>query len=190
VKRRDGNFKTVIAARLTANKDVSTAVDALALLPEEFTMEIFGDGRERAAIADEVARLALERRVRLRAPVSRERLWQAFGSADAVVFPTRDTEAFGLVGIEAQACGTPVVASSLEVFGEVFGASVLRFRVGDAADLAARLASLRCDPALHSVLSHAGRVNASRFAISQHVTAVERLCGELLGASYGGDGGC
>ena len=32
-----------------------------------------------------------------------------YASAQALVFPSSDTEAFGLVAIEAQACGTPVI---------------------------------------------------------------------------------
>ncbi len=48
--------------------------------------------------------------VRFQPPVPRERLADWYRAADVVVVPSH-SESFGLVAIEAQACGTPVVAA-------------------------------------------------------------------------------
>ncbi|MFZ5869434.1 MAG: D-inositol-3-phosphate glycosyltransferase [Actinomycetota bacterium] len=50
--------------------------------------------------------------VRFQPPVDRETLAQWFRAADVVAVPSHN-ESFGLVAIEAQACGTPVVAASV-----------------------------------------------------------------------------
>jgi D-inositol-3-phosphate glycosyltransferase len=54
--------------------------------------------------------LGLEGVVRFRRPVGRSRLADWYRAADLVVVPSY-SESFGLVAVEAQACGTPVVAA-------------------------------------------------------------------------------
>ena len=62
-----------------------------------------------------------------------------YRDADAVVFPSEWEEPFGLVPLEAMACGTPVVATGVGGSGEflVDGVNCVRFRAGDPAALAA-----------------------------------------------------
>jgi glycosyltransferase involved in cell wall biosynthesis len=70
------------------------------------------------------------------------------GRARALVFPIRWSEPFGLVMIEAMACGTPVVASPFGAAIELVEEGVtgyLRESVGDLADAAGRVGS--CSPA-------------------------------------------
>ena len=59
-----------------------------------------------------VAELGLERRVRFVAPQPHERLVTWYRAADVCVVPSQ-AESFGLVALEAAACGTPVVASDV-----------------------------------------------------------------------------
>jgi D-inositol-3-phosphate glycosyltransferase len=59
-----------------------------------------------------VADLGLERRVRFVAPLPHDRLADYYRAADVCVVPSR-TESFGLVALEAAACGTPVVAADV-----------------------------------------------------------------------------
>jgi D-inositol-3-phosphate glycosyltransferase len=53
---------------------------------------------------------ALGVNVRVDPPVPQTQLVEYYRAADAVVVPSR-TESFGLVALEAESCGTPVVAS-------------------------------------------------------------------------------
>ena len=70
-----------------------------------------------------------------------------YNACDIFVMPTRELEMFGMAAVEAQACGKPVVASDhgglRETVPETAG---MRFRTGDAADLAARLEALLASP--------------------------------------------
>jgi D-inositol-3-phosphate glycosyltransferase len=56
--------------------------------------------------------LAIDDVVRFTPPVPREELPQWYRAADLVIVPSY-SESFGLVALEAQACGTPVVATAV-----------------------------------------------------------------------------
>ncbi len=72
-----------------------------------------GTGMERPdSIVELASELAISDLVRLEPPSSRERLAQWFRAADLTVVPSYN-ESFGLVAIESQACGTPVVAANV-----------------------------------------------------------------------------
>jgi D-inositol-3-phosphate glycosyltransferase len=59
-----------------------------------------------------VAELGIEHRVRFVDPQPHDSLVRWYRAADVCVVPSR-TESFGLVALEAAACGTPVVAANV-----------------------------------------------------------------------------
>ena len=65
-----------------------------------------------SALADLASSLGIADIVRFEPPNDRVRLAQWYRAADATVVPSY-SESFGLVAIESQACGTPVVAASV-----------------------------------------------------------------------------
>lgn len=67
---------------------------------------------ELAAVHRGVARNGLEGRVHVVAPQPHELLSTSYRAADVVIVPSR-SESFGLVALEASACGIPVVASAV-----------------------------------------------------------------------------
>ena len=70
-----------------------------------------GSGLDRpTSLADLAAELGITDVVRLEPAVTQAVLAQWYAAADAVCVPSHN-ESFGLVAIEAQACGTPVVAA-------------------------------------------------------------------------------
>lgn len=70
-----------------------------------------GDNEYRALVAL-VRELGLETRVRFLAPQPHDRLADFYRAADVCVVPSH-TESFGLVALEAAACGIPVVAANV-----------------------------------------------------------------------------
>ncbi|MET9342949.1 MSMEG_0565 family glycosyltransferase [Nonomuraea sp. NPDC003804] len=96
--------------------------------------------------------------------VSEELLAAWYRSADALVYPSIE-EGFGLVPLEAQACGLPVVASDLPVFREFLtdGVDALLPAVGDPEALAAALERIMADEALRALLVAGGRRVVPRF---------------------------
>lgn len=67
---------------------------------------------EPTALQDLAVDLGIADRVTFLPPQTRERLAQVYRAADIVAVPSY-SESFGLVAIEAQACGTPVVAAAV-----------------------------------------------------------------------------
>jgi glycosyltransferase involved in cell wall biosynthesis len=98
------------------------------------------------------------------------------GRARALVFPIRWSEPFGLVMVEAMACGTPVVASPFGAAMELVEEGVtgyLRESVDDLVDAVGRVGS--CSPA-------ACRERVARyFSADAMVDGYERLFERITG---------
>ena len=81
-------------------------------------------------------------------------------AADLVVVPSR-TESFGLVAVEAMACGTPVVAARVGGLPDAVGDAAVLVDGHDPRDWAEALARLLADPAARAALGEAGRRRAA-----------------------------
>ncbi|MBV9340930.1 MAG: glycosyltransferase family 4 protein [Acidobacteria bacterium] len=80
--------------------------------------------------------------IRLKARLSRAEMFELIKHARFLVWPSEGHyESFGLVAIEAFACGVPVIASRIGVMQEIVedGRTGLHFNPGDADDLAAKV---------------------------------------------------
>jgi len=121
-------------------KGLHVLIEAIAQIPEA-ALVVGGDGEWRTEYEAQ-ARARLGDRVRFVGDVADETLPDYFRAADALALPSIDrTEAFGLVLLEALACGTPVVASRLPGVRTLVDDGRTGFLVdpGDPIDLAARL---------------------------------------------------
>jgi phosphatidylinositol alpha-1,6-mannosyltransferase len=107
-------------ARLVARKGIDTVLTALpeiAARHPNVRYAIAGEGLDRDRLEALIRQLALTERVEWLGYVNHDALAPLYASADLFVLPSRsiselgDIEGFGLVLLEAQACGTPVVAA-------------------------------------------------------------------------------
>jgi phosphatidylinositol alpha-mannosyltransferase len=113
--------------------------------------------------------------------VGNEELPAYYGAADIFCAPALGGESFGIVLLEAMACGTPVVASDIQGYRDVLeqtGGGRL-FGAGDAESLARALAMLLKDDGLRGELSRKGRAEAEKFSW--------RIIGDRLEACYLGE---
>lgn len=96
-------------------KGVPVAIRALAMLKDQRALLVIrGDGELKSEFEALAKELGVGERVRFLPPCSKQDLPKLYRSADILLFPsTSGSEAFGLVAIEAQACGTPVIVSNL-----------------------------------------------------------------------------
>ena len=110
---RDFGGSLIYVGRVTPAKGVDVAVRALAWLPEHHRLRVVGpiDGDYGAKLTQLASDLGVSGRMSLEQAVPRAALAEAYRDADAVLFPVRWNEPWGLVPLEAMACGAPVVAT-------------------------------------------------------------------------------
>jgi glycosyltransferase involved in cell wall biosynthesis len=80
------------------------------LLPSQYTLNIFGQGKERANLEKLADQLNQRVRVTFFGPVNDPR--EAFRQMDILVLPS-ESEGFGIVLLEAAAAGLPIVATQV-----------------------------------------------------------------------------
>lgn len=124
-----------------------------------------GSGLDQPTALFDLARsLGIVDLVRFEPPRDRTTLVDWYRAADVVVVPSY-SESFGLVAVEAQACGTPVVAAAVgglrtAVANQVSGLLVEGHDPGDFARAITRIVG---EPALRSALSVGARMHAGSF---------------------------
>ena len=142
-----------------------------------------GDGGEVARLMDLACALGVADRVILFPPQQQTRLADFYAAADVVLVPSR-SESFGLVPLEAGACGTPVVAAAVGGLRHVVRDGLSGFLVEghDPGDHAERMLQILRDPSLQRSMGREGVRSARRF--SWDVTAEEmlRVYHEIVGA--------
>jgi glycosyltransferase involved in cell wall biosynthesis len=186
---RDGwEGRLLYVGRYDPRKGIETAVRAMAHLPGA-TLEVQGTGDlgERDRLAAVAADLGVADRVRFGA-VDRAGLVARYRAADAVVFPSEWEEPFGLVPLEAMACGAPVVATGVGGSGEYLldGVNCVRFREGDPVALAAAVERVAGDRGLRRRLVDRGAATAAAFDVERLTDCFEAW---LTGAASGFAGG-
>ena len=120
-----------------------------------------GLGKPRA-LQELAQQLGIQAQVRFVPPVDRATLALWYRAADLVTVPSY-SESFGLVALEAQACGTPVVAAAVGGLPFALGDSGLLINGHETADWSAGLEGLLDDPRRREVLSRKAVEHASQF---------------------------
>lgn len=168
---REHASKLLFVGRLQPLKGPDIAIQTLAELRRtmpDATLTIVGgvsgngDGVsgpvELAALAK---RLAVTDAVTLVDAVPQAQLVAFYRDADLVLAPSR-SETFGLVALEAQACGTPVVAAAVTGLRAVVGAAGALVDGHDPVDHAGAARCLLTDPKRWRAASEAGIAAANR----------------------------
>jgi len=87
----------------------------------EVNLIIGGEGPLKADLEGLAKQLGLETSVRFEGYIPDERLPTYYQAADFFVLPTKALEGFGLVAVEALACGTPVLGTPVGAIPEILG---------------------------------------------------------------------
>ena len=160
----------VSVSRLVPRKGMDTlitAADRLAHAHPDLTVAIAGSGRDRDRLDRLVRRLGAP--VRLLGAVPDEQLPAVYGCGDVFAMPCRerwgglDQEGFGIVFLEAAACGVAQVAGASGGAGDAVADGETGLVVsdpGDADEVARALGRLLGDPELSRRMGEAGRRRA------------------------------
>ena len=151
------------------------AIDALALYrrdsPARLTIAGPVRNHERKSIEKHAWRLRVFDLIELMGPVSKRELAELYHSSDVVIAPlTRndrncDQGCCPLKVLESLACGTPLIASDLEVVRELCRVEqhALLVRAGSGKSIKDAMLRLRDDPRLATELSTAGRQHVDAY---------------------------
>jgi glycosyltransferase involved in cell wall biosynthesis len=188
--RAEWRHRLVAASRLVERKGLGNMVTALAELPDA-ELHIAGGppadeledeptARRLRALASE---LGVEGRLVLRGRVERAAMPALLRSADVVVCAPW-YEPFGIVPLEAMACGVPVVATAVggQIDSVVHGVTGVHVPPRDPAALAAALRELLDHPERRAMLGANGRERAQRYSFDRIAAATREVYAEVARA--------
>ncbi len=163
------------------------AMDRLRRRVPDVLLLIGGAGSQRSELEARAASLRLQEHVRFLGFVPDVDLPRYYGAADAFVLPTRALEGFGLVTVEALACGTPVLGTPVGATPEILVPldPSLVFRDASAEAMAQGLErfleSLARDPASAGRLRDASRRHVeTRYGWERSIGDLETTLRELV----------
>ncbi len=153
--------------RLKKYKGVQIILSAMAVLRDvgkDYRLVVLGSGDYEEELQKTASRLGLDRAVTFEGFVPQERKLHWLRKAWAAVFSS-EKEGWGLTVIEANACGTPVIASNSDGLRDSVrdGRTGILVPHGSVEDLAAQMDRLAGDPALRSDLGKNGHEWAAGF---------------------------
>jgi glycosyltransferase involved in cell wall biosynthesis len=135
------------------------------------------DLRPRAAAAD----------VTLRGYLPHDQVLAALSRAAIAVVPSRWPEPFGMVALEAMACGTPLLCSARGALPEVTADAALRIDPDDPDALADAMVALAGDPARRAAMSEAGRTRAALFDVEPALARLHAVRRDVVAAWLAGE---
>jgi len=177
----------LFVGRLERLKGVDVAIRALALLRDrshdDVRLLILGEDSPRSDGESEKERLkaiaaaeGVQDRVDFLGSVAHHELPFFYSAADVCVMPSY-SESFGLVGLEAQACGTPVVGSDVIGLRSVVRDEVSGYLVAghNPAAYAEKIGRLLENPEQAQQMGRRGRLLAQRFSWSRTADRLQEL---------------
>ncbi|WP_461028610.1 glycosyltransferase family 4 protein, partial [Streptomyces sparsus] len=184
----DGESKVVVAAgRIVKAKRFSMLVSAFARVSPDFpdwTLRIYGEGADRAAVTRHINRLGLHNRALMMGPAAPIEAEWVKGSVAAV---SSAQESFGMTIVEAMRCGLPVVSTDCphgpaEIIQD--GENGRLVPRNDVAALGAALGELMADRDLRVRMGRVARQRAAeRYAPEQVAERYEHLLDDLRTAT-------
>ncbi len=185
----------LFVGRIEPLKGIDTLIEAIAIMRQRqvyVCLSVVGGNldEEQTALSDEMARLqALREKYGLHDLVAflgrrgQDTLPYYYSAAKAVVVPSH-YESFGMVALEAMACGTPVVAS--QVGGLAFlvqdGVTGFTVPVDEPQALADRLTMLIQDASLRKRMGEQAALFAREYGWEKIAVRILKLYQELLDA--------
>ncbi len=169
LRRRLGIPEEAVVAAFVATLDrahhfkrLDVAIDALALGDPGVHLLVAGGGELLEGFRDRAAAAGLADRVHLLGAVPHAELPAVLRAADLFLLTTEPPESFGIVLIEAMACGLPVIATDYPGVRAVVdeGETGLLVPRGDPAAVAAAVGELADAPARRRQMGERGRAKA------------------------------
>lgn len=161
----------ITVGRLQRRKGQDYMVEAMATLSQSYPQLLYciiGSGELQSELEQRVQQLGLQQQVQLRSGLSDQEMIQCYQQCDLFLLPNRtidhDVEGFGMVLIEAQACGKPAIAGNsggtLETLVEGETGHIIDCSTPDA--LSNNLSDLLSNAELLLSMGHRGRARVEQ----------------------------
>jgi phosphatidylinositol alpha-mannosyltransferase len=183
--REPGRINLLFVGRLDPRKGVQLLLDAMPEVVERTAgrarLLVVGDSYLRSRFEHSVP-AALREHVRFLGHVPTSDLPRWYATGDIFVSPATGNESFGIVLLEAMACGRAVVASDIPGYRSVVVPEVNGVMVppGDRGALARSLAGLADDPDRRQALATRARARALEFAWPRVTDRIEAVYREVV----------
>jgi glycosyltransferase involved in cell wall biosynthesis len=175
-------FLAAYIGRVSEEKGIRYAIDAIASCDPRVHLVIAGEGEETEVLQAYVERLGLTARIRFIGYVSDP--LPIFSAAEVTLVPSLWNEAFGRVVVEAMACGSAVIATAVGGMQELFtnGKEGIYVPKADAQAIATAINNLCANPHQQQDMARAGRqLVESRYAMKRVVADYSELYSSTLG---------
>jgi len=162
-RRRKGRIISV--GRLQEPKRFDVLIDAFAMIADQYPdwyVDVYGDGEYRDDLERRIQAKGLKDRFFLRQPTAA--VMEEYMSSQLFVLCS-DFEGFGLVLVEAMACGLPVVSTNCPYGPSEIVENGVTGLLADmnSRDLAAKMSRLLSDDCLRETMGHAAHQAAARY---------------------------
>jgi glycosyltransferase involved in cell wall biosynthesis len=177
--------RLLFVGRLNEQKGIEHLLYAMAAMKTSATLDIVGDGPNRASLEQLSQQLGIASRIQWHGQMKPADLPRMYQRASAVVMPSID-EGLGLVAVEALLCETPVVAFDSGGLRDVIqhDRTGILVKTGDRAALAGALDDLLARDGAGADLGRAGRLYAlSAFAPESAARRYAEIYRQVVGAN-------
>ncbi|MBU0979060.1 glycosyltransferase family 4 protein [Patescibacteria group bacterium] len=161
---------------LYPHKNIPLILKTLQLNPQLQLVIVTARSNFALDIQNQISLLKIKSRVWFLFNQTDEDLAMIYTKATALIQPSF-SEGFGLTGLEAMACGTPVLASNIAVFREIYGEAALYFDPHHPKSLLDAIGRL---PQHHQSLIKKGAQQIKRYSWVQMATEIFKLYQSLV----------
>jgi glycosyltransferase involved in cell wall biosynthesis len=184
--KRDQNF--VFLGRLVSDKGADLAIEALRMILDNQNLHfdrkkmlftIIGDGPEKKKLENLVSKHQLEKNIVFAGQLTGEELVQVLNQHKFLLVPSRWEEPFGLVALEAMACGCIPIVSNGGGLPEAVGKAGIVFERGNVEALAEAMGLIINDQKLQHDLKKEAvphlKNHSSQLVLGKYLTVIQNI---------------
>jgi len=180
-----GNFKKglLFAGRLEIyQKGIDILLEQFSLLIKNFpdlTLTIAGGGKDCSKVESLINKFKLNNNIINKGRVDMTELKNLYSSSYLTIIPSR-YESWGMVSLESQACGTPVVASNIPGLRQTLQHQKSGFLFNNTDELVSYISLLLNNSKMHEQMSHEARRFASEFTWERQAVRTKEFIEKLI----------
>lgn len=179
-ERQETPIIILFVGALNENKNALGLIRAAADLQLDFRLQLVGSGPLKEELVKVATEMGISDKVDFVGAVSKSKLPEYYRGADILVMPSLK-EAFGLVALEAMACGLPVAVSNREGLAELIqdGVDGLLFDPENEEDVRDAILRLAGDGKAREALAIKAMEKAGENSIDNQATKIKKIFQKL-----------